>query len=533
MNADEHILQLPSVVLKSRQLLPQKSAVYYVIDEKFIVWYVGKAKNLCERWAGKSHHRLHQLQNQKKKLFTIYYELVAESQLDTLEQQRIEQYSPLLNKTKVKAKKIRPTETLLRETLHTIAPYCFILGVEPPRNLDPKFIKDSQNWGDDWRVEKTVISISIIHICINLQELNTIFNDSMHSLRFTRNIFKKRINFSDNWTCKGDKGYEISTCIFLLKRLLVNGFAIEIYQAHSEVLEYIKDYNNVKLAGVEIRAVDETSLNNIINKCFVRIFGLYKYDDSKDSPYYKFCNTVLERLSPYKQDLIKVLFNESIDIGKLQISTIVSKKLEKSQANQLVNPELSLRLNNIMTKKEYLKALLSDRGINLNCYQVNKYLEQIPKDEYFTDSNRYKRMTIYVTSFTYRDLREPGYRNSKILGSKGAKSQSKDLVGFPYEEAYLVATVDRVFWLLLEPYLSDFAKVQLNENEGYLDKYYISYRKQLAPAMLTITLNGKWRTDIPFSPPDKTSSYLEVVEIIKSRLQQSGIPKLRCSFKLT
>ncbi|OKH52594.1 hypothetical protein NIES2101_14290 [Calothrix sp. HK-06] len=120
MNADENILQLPYVVLKSRQLLPQDSAIYYVVDEKFIIWYIGKAKNLCARWKGKSHHRFYQLQKQKKKLFNIYYELVPELELDTLEQQRIEQYNPLLNKTKVKAKKLHPTETLLGETLHTM-----------------------------------------------------------------------------------------------------------------------------------------------------------------------------------------------------------------------------------------------------------------------------------------------------------------------------------------------------------------------------------------------------------------------------
>ncbi|MBW4599242.1 MAG: hypothetical protein KME29_06415 [Calothrix sp. FI2-JRJ7] len=126
--------------------------------------YVGKAKNLCVRWKGKRHHRFYQLQKQKKKLFNIYYELVPESKLDTIEQKRIEQYNPLLNRTQVKAKKLHPTETLLRETLHTIAPYCFVLGVEPPRKLDSKFIEDSISWGDNWRVQKTVLSLNVIHI---------------------------------------------------------------------------------------------------------------------------------------------------------------------------------------------------------------------------------------------------------------------------------------------------------------------------------------------------------------------------------
>lgn len=48
--------------------------------------------------------------------------------------------------------------------------------------------------------------------------------------------------------------------------------------------------------------------------------------------------------------------------------------------------------------------------------------------------------------------------------------------------------------------------------------------------MLTVTLNGKWKTDIPFGAKDNMS-YIEVVEIIKNRLQKSGIPKLKFSFK--
>ncbi len=533
MNADENILQLPCVVLKSRQLLPQDSAIYYVVDEKSIVWYVGKTKKLRTRWTGKNHHRFYQLQKQKKKLFSIYYELVPESQLDTLEQKRIEQYNPLLNRTKVKDKKLHLTETLLRETLHTIAPYCFVLGEEPPRKLDPKLIEDSISWRDNWRVQKTVLPLNIIHICINMQELKEVFNDSMQAFRFVRNLFKKRLNYSDNWACKGDKETEKATGIVFLRRLLVNGFAIEIYEVRPEALPYIQGYNNVQLAGINIRAVNEVSLDNLKNQCYVRLWGLSKFDKSEDSSYQRFFSRTLERLSPYTKDLIQILFNENLNLNKLQVSTIVSKTLEKKQAKEPVNTNLPVRLANVLAKKEYLKALLIERGINLDCYQVNKYLQLIPKDENFTDSNIYKRMTIYVKSFTYRDLREPGYCCSRIIGGKGVHLQGKNLVDFPYKEVYLAATVDRIFWLLLEPYLSDFAKVRLSEHEGYLAKYYISARKVLAPAMLTVTLNGKWKTDIPFGPPDKISSYLEVVEIIKSRLQQSGIPKLRCSFKLT
>ncbi len=90
MIADETILQLSKVTLQTKELLPEISGIYYVIDENNNVWYIGKAKNICKRWRGKSHHRIYQLQAQKKKHFTIYYEQVSESQLDNIEKQRIE-----------------------------------------------------------------------------------------------------------------------------------------------------------------------------------------------------------------------------------------------------------------------------------------------------------------------------------------------------------------------------------------------------------------------------------------------------------
>jgi transposase len=40
---------------------------------------------LRSRWAGKSHHRLYQLQKERKTQFTIYYEIVPKSQIDAIE----------------------------------------------------------------------------------------------------------------------------------------------------------------------------------------------------------------------------------------------------------------------------------------------------------------------------------------------------------------------------------------------------------------------------------------------------------------
>ena len=537
MNADEYILQLSHLGLTSKELLPEQSGIYYVLDEKSIIWYIGKARNLRSRWAGKSHHRWYQLQKERKNQFTLYYELVAESQIDAVERQRIEQYSPQLNRTKVKNKKLHPTETLLRETLVILAPYSFVLGVESPRKEDLKLIKDSVSWRDEWRVQKAVLPLKVIHVCINLSELGEAIQDKdwLSKCRFLKKIFRKRSNYSDNWDCKGKISLEYSG-IFYLRRLLVNGFAIEVYVINQEAVELIEDYELTQLAGVKIRSVNDPSLAVIKNKCQLKVGGMYVYSDDQNQPYDQYRRSAIQRLSPYNEDLVKLLFNEELDTSKLQILPTERQTTEES------NSRLPAKLANLVAKKEYLKALLTERGLDLNRYQVNGYLNSIPKDDRYVDNIKDNRMAIFVKSFS-SNLKEPiGSRvinaivsgkittdiANQIHGAKGTILQGSPHQ--PYKEVYLAATVDRTFWLLLEPYLSDFAKVKLNEEEGYINKAYVSAKKFLVPAMLTVTVNGKWKTDIPFGSKNNMS-YSEIADIIKSRLQESGIPKLKSSFK--
>ncbi|OUL18819.1 hypothetical protein BV378_34180 [Nostoc sp. RF31YmG] len=404
-----------------------------------------------------------------------------------------------------------------------LAPYSFVLGVELPRKDDIKLVKDSISCREEWRVQKTVLPLHVIHICINLQELTRTAQNWRIAIRFLKNIFKKRSNYSDNWACKGKIKAE-KLGVFFLRRLLVNGFAIEVYGIRQEVVEHIQGYELTKLAGVDIRTVNQASLAVLKHQCLLNVVGIHLSSDNEISSYKELCQRSIKRLSPYKEDLVKVVFNEDIDKSKLTRLPIESNKTEETDTR------FSVRLANLATKKEYLKALLTERGFDLNCYEVNKYLEKIPKDNNYVDSNHDTKMTVYVKSFTYKDLRLPGHYSSTIYGSKGVVNQSHNILHCQYEEVYLAVQVDRAFWLLLEVYLSDFTKVKLNEDEGYLKKQYVSARKTLRPSMLTVSLNGKWKADIPFGPKNNMS-YYEVKEMIESRLQTSGIPKLNCSFK--
>ncbi|MEA5554278.1 hypothetical protein VB713_25415 [Anabaena cylindrica UHCC 0172] len=493
MNRDGFIFQLPNLPLKKREILPKKSGIYYVIDDQSIIWYIGQAKSLRSRWSGNSHHRIYQLEKQRKKVFTIYYELVNETQLDIIEKQRIEQYNPQLNGTIVKNKKLRPTETLLLETLTIIAPYSFILGIEPPRKDDPNFVVKCQSFSSDRRIQKSVLPLSVIHICINLEEFKIEKQKTLFT--FLRNVFKKRLNYANNWSLHPDtKRYE-RYGRFLTRRLLVNGFAIEVSMVHQEVIEKIQGYDFTQIAGIDIRVFNENTLNILKDTCKINELGISVYSPNKNSPavdhFDKFDNQALKRLTIYKGDVIKLLFNEDLNLSKLQTLPTESKPPAED------NNSLSSRLVNLAAKKIYLQNLLTERGIDINCYQVNKYLEKIPIDNNYVDNNSDRTMTVYVKSFLH--------------------------------PLYLEATVDKAFWLLLEEYLSDFTKLSLNQNEGCFKG---KLGKSLPSGKISITLNGKWKTDIPFGTKDDMS-YTEVVNLITQRLNSSGIFKLKFSFSMS
>ena len=247
-----------------------------------------------------------------------------------------------------------------------------------------------------------------------------------------------------------------------------------------------------------MRAVNEASLVIIKNKCLLNCeAGVFLAPDNLDYPYHEFCRKAIERIYPYKQDLVKLLFNEEIAlVSKPQVLPTDTRTLRDSKTGLLV------RLANLADKKGYMTALLTERGLDLNLYRVNKYLESIPKDDNYIDNIGDTRMTVFIKPFLWN-----------------------------LPEVYLAATVDRVFWLLLETYLSDFTKVKLNAEERYTSKAYVSPRRFIVPATLTVTLNGKWKAGIPFGSKDDMS-YKAVVDIITSRLQASGIPKLKFSFTL-
>ena len=186
MLADQYILNLSKLSLNMKDLLPEYSGIYYVLDQNQTVWYIGQAKNIRKRWQGKSHHRIYQLESQKKYHFYIYYESVNTSDLNTVEKQRIEQYDPHLNESPVKTKKVRPTEILLRETISAISDFAFIVGVEENQHLSDTNSPSSK---------------SKIYICVDEECLKRIYNvqSKDEKIALIKKVFISRKIYARQW----------------------------------------------------------------------------------------------------------------------------------------------------------------------------------------------------------------------------------------------------------------------------------------------------------------------------------------------
>lgn len=88
--------------LRQRHQLPDSPGIYFVVNEREHLLYIGKAKNLRSRWAGGTHHRYKQFSRQGLDKITIKYIPTSIADLDKLEKEYIARLKPLMNDSKVK-----------------------------------------------------------------------------------------------------------------------------------------------------------------------------------------------------------------------------------------------------------------------------------------------------------------------------------------------------------------------------------------------------------------------------------------------
>ena len=126
-----NLVNLPSVKLLEKDKLPTTAGIYFAVDSSDRLWYIGKARDLNQRWI--NHHRYHQLEkiNRKTPIILKWHECENDENILTqLENYFIETYHPELNQTKVETKQVAPAEIALRKTLAKISKYVIIYGYE-------------------------------------------------------------------------------------------------------------------------------------------------------------------------------------------------------------------------------------------------------------------------------------------------------------------------------------------------------------------------------------------------------------------
>ncbi len=478
------ILGLPKVLLQAKQLLPEYSGIYYVLDEDNQVWYIGKAKNIRKRWQGKAHHRIYQLKAQKKN-FTIYYESVSEYQLDFVEKERIEKYQPHLNSSPVKTKKIRPTETLLRETIAALADFSFILGVDTEENQ--------------------------ILICLDLDAFRDKFkpDSEPEEKAILKALFiPSRKTYARKW-----KGLILNFGCFF--SILVNGYTIHVnYWSSYHPKRKIKlEYIQAEIAQEYIRALNSKSLTQFLRQ-------------NKQETY-------LQNFIPYASDLVKSFFHEPIDREAIKNKLIKLSEDYKAGRRGVGSRSQIIQHKPINSEFSNIDELLIYRRIDVNknrkfrekftrkCIRIELYIQHFSVDsktpQKYIKSDPKNQFPVYNLAY--------GILNNQKINTASCE----------FDTIYIGATVDKKAWLLVEDYLKDFAKpaTKLSNGEAYIrGKFYVSPRKYIVPAKVNIKLESiGYSAWIPFGISKEFNTFESAKQEIRRRLENSGLPGLKIVFK--
>lgn len=147
MKISAEIEKLSFVEWSDLRQLPNCPAIYFVVDSKNIIQYIGQAKDLEKRW--RNHHRKFQLdQINEKYPIRLYWIILNLDDLKTAEKHFIEKYKPLLNSTIVETPEVIPSEVILKQLLRKIARKICVIGISenPSSRLKTVYAKfDAQN----------------------------------------------------------------------------------------------------------------------------------------------------------------------------------------------------------------------------------------------------------------------------------------------------------------------------------------------------------------------------------------------------
>jgi excinuclease UvrABC nuclease subunit len=89
------VLKLPFLLYVENEKLPKISCVYFVVNNKHEIIYIGRTKNLKLRWRN---HHIEKYLMRYKALIKIFYLEMSEELLEEFETKLIFYFTPRLNK---------------------------------------------------------------------------------------------------------------------------------------------------------------------------------------------------------------------------------------------------------------------------------------------------------------------------------------------------------------------------------------------------------------------------------------------------
>lgn len=241
--------QLPSISLADRKQLPTCAAIYFALDARNRVLYVGKAKNLATRW--KNHHRLYKLEEiNKESPVRLTWLAWNEEDLSEAERSLIVKFQPLLNNTKVETPSVIPSEVVLRDFLKSFSRRLLIIGIEPktPEKLINVHLK--YDWTD----------CSPKGTAAKIKEYIKQHQDKNTSLKFKRHRYSTFDSFAGETFRPGSRAQRKTA---RQHRSFNNHweFACNGVIIHITPINSYRDYKSqtqvVKLAGVNFRAISQ------------------------------------------------------------------------------------------------------------------------------------------------------------------------------------------------------------------------------------------------------------------------------------
>ena len=291
-------------------------------------------------------------------------------------------------------------------------------------------------------------------------------------------------------------------------RLNVNGHVIEVNYLSvwvgKENIENTQKYNDTKIAKELFKVVTPKSL-----------FKIQNYNLEQQSNKIR-----LQRIKPYTSDLIPLLFNERNDIEALKQEFYKLGEDYRTGKRGIGSRCRTIKSRSIDSDFTTIDELLISRGINNNQYDGNNTIS--------LKRGMQDRIGLYIQCFNL-DPKSPCLYAKTIDGSKVpvynpvmgiVDNQKVTLASHKFEIIYLLASVDKKAWLLVESYLKDFASAhkKLNNKEGFIDKFYVSPRKFIASAKVNIKLEKmKYSAWIPFGMTEQYPTFEAAKQEIKKK----------------